>query len=537
MRFEELLKKFESVSKHDTFATVRCPFHQGLALSVFDDKKGRLYFKCSQDCPTEAILNSLGLTFDDLKYDSIPATGAMVAPEKPIGNHESGHREFPATDAGNAELFAARYGDKIRYDATMFRWLEWKGHWWEPMSESALYNYAKLLLRQQGDASQQIAEDSKRQWATKWYQYSEASFRLDALINLARKESPTFDCEGGWDEHPWLLGVDNGIVDLKTGTLRQGNPADRVTMHMEVSFDPNAKCDRWVQFIGEIFGGDPELIHYVQKAVGYSLTGEVSEQCFFFLHGDGENGKSTFLEILLHLLGPYGHTLPESVLEKRSFAISNEIAAIPNKRLIVIGEVREGQLNENLLKALTGGDQQRARRLYKESFEFHPVGKIWFAANRKPEVKDTSHGFWRRVRLIPFKLRVAADKKDLQLKERLLESEASGILRWAVEGAVMYAKEGLSPVPAAITEATESYHEEMDDVGRFLEDRCVAGDGMIVGATDLFKAYLYWCEETGVSKLSQKNFGDEMTRRGFVRKPFNHGLKAYKNLGLKPEPG
>src|SRR5262249_4534420 len=214
---------------------------------------------------------------------------------------------------------------------------------------------------------------------------------------------------------------------------RRGNPSDRITIHTHIQFDSSARCPRWNQFLVEVFEDNQELIDFVQRAVGYSLTGDTSEQCLFLNFGGGSNGKSTFLEVLRRVAGGYGHNMPFSTLEiKARTSIPNDVAALAGRRLVTASETNESvRLNEERVKALTGCDAITARFLNKEFFTFHPVAKFWLAFNHKPRVADDSHGFWRRIRLIPFLHEFKDTARDKHLLEKLL-AEAPGILVWAV---------------------------------------------------------------------------------------------------------
>jgi putative DNA primase/helicase len=243
---------------------------------------------------------------------------------------------------------------------------------------------------------------------------------------------------------PWLFGVENGVIDLRTGSLRAGRQKDFITMHSDLPFDASAKAERWEQFLREIFDGNEEVIDFVQRAVGYSLTGLTSEQCFFACWGAGSNGKTTFLEMLRQVLGSYAYNAPFSMLELTARgSIPNDVAALVNRRLVTGSETNElSRWNEQRVKVLTGCDDITARFLYNEFFTFTPIAKFWLAFNHKPIVDDASHGFWRRVRLIPFLHRFEGAAADQDLMKKL-RAESPGILAWAVRGCLKWQQEGL----------------------------------------------------------------------------------------------
>jgi putative DNA primase/helicase len=357
--------------------------------------------------------------------------------------------------------------------------------------DGKLMRVAKLAMRLRLHSSSHISDEDKRQEEAKWALHSESLPRLEAMLKLARSEKLLADDGRNWDSDPWLLGVANGVVDLRTGNLRPGTPEDRITLHTDISFDPDAQCPRWIRFQAEVFDDDSELIAYVRRAVGYSLTGETSEQSFFCNHGDGANGKTTFLNAVRHVFGDYASNLPFSAFELTArSAISNDVATLPGKRFVTAIETDESaRLNEARIKALTGGDLITARRLYGEYFTFKPLAKFWLAFNHRPLVSDDSHGFWRRVHLIPF-VRQFNPQADPGL-EVTLRTEAPGILAWAVRGCIEWQAQGLNP-PAIVVAATQAYREESDPVRVFIEDRCVLHPKAYVRVAVLWQAFVDW---------------------------------------------
>lgn len=267
------------------------------------------------------------------------------------------------------------------------------------------------------------------------------------------------------DTHPWLLNVANGTLDLRTGQLRPADRADLLTKAAPVVYAPTATCPQWEAFLDRILGGDKELIRYVQKAASYSLTGLDTEECFFVLHGVGQNGKSTLVETLSALLGTdYAQqATPDLLMQKKQDRHATELAVLRGARLVASVETGQGKrLNESLIKSMTGGDRIRANFMHQETFEFRPEFKVWLSTNHKPVITGTDLGIWQRIRLIPFNVQIPDNERDGAFKTRLRESAAlSGILNWAIEGALLWQQEGLKP-PQAVTEATQAYREEMD---------------------------------------------------------------------------
>ncbi len=353
------------------------------------------------------------------------------------------------------------------------------------------------------------------------------------MLVAARSEAPIADAGDRWDLEPWLLGVANGVVDLRTGMLRAGRADDRITKSVDVAYDPEARCPRWERFLGEVFQGVEELIDYVWRAIGYSLTGDIREQCLFMCRGTGSNGKSVLLAVLRALAGGYGADTPFSTFELGSrSAIPNDVAALMGRRLVTASETGEGKrLNEPRLKALTGGDAVTARLMHGEFFTFQPVLKLWLSVNHKPRVVDDSYGFWHRVRLIPFDRRFTSLDRDDELIGKLL-AELPGILAWAVRGALIWHEHGLA-APEVVRTATDSYRSESDPLAEFLEVCCIVGDGKQVAASEIFAAYRAWAVHEGMGEretLSATAFGTRAKAR-FAWKRLSPGV-VYLGVGL-----
>jgi len=416
------------------------------------------------------------------------------------------------TDSGNAELFSALYADRLRYDHKRGRWLIWKdGRWWGKDEVKHVGTMAKKVARLRLRKARGNPDE------TKWALRSESRQRLEAMVELAKSERALADSGEGWDSDPWLLGMANGVVDLRTGELRDGKQDDKITLHSKIAFDPAAKAPRWEQFISEVFDGDTELIEFVQRAVGYSITGDVGEQVIFLAYGSGANGKSTFVELIRHVLGEHAYNLPFSAFELSGrSSIPTDIAAMENRRFATAIETSESsRLNEARIKALTGSDPITARYLFKEFFTFVPTAKFWLVFNHFPKVKDESEGFWRRVRVIPFLRQFSKDKRDKKLLLTLKE-EAAGILNWAIEGARKWKEQGLN-TPAIVTQMSEQYRQESDVLAEFIEDCCVLDADTSTTSGKLWNEYLRW--------VTRQNDGDGLDRTSFGRKLEAHGLK------------
>ena len=288
-------------------------------------------------------------------------------------------------------------------------------------------------------------------------------------------------------------------------------------------------CPQWKQFLQDIFDGDGDLIHYIQKAVGYSLTGSTEEQCIFFCVGNGRNGKSTFLDTISDIMGDYACNIqPETIMVKKvSSSANSDIARLKGARFVTTVEPNEGvRLNEGLVKQITGGDRVTARHLYGQEFEYTPEFKIWMGTNHKPIIRGRDEGIWRRLHLIPFSVQIPKEKVDKSLKDKLRQ-EYVGILNWAVEGCLRWHEEGLE-LPPVVAKAVSEYKSEMDVVATFLDECTERGPGE-VRAGELYQAYKEWTKDNGQYLMSNTKFGLEVVKR-FERKKDRDG---WKYLGLR----
>ncbi len=510
-----------------------CPFHDDgrrFECGVGEAPDGRFTGKCFHPEGSGKGWREFkaALDLDSTARQAAPADGAGLP-----GGTTDENAVFNRTDAGNGEHFARLYGDRLRFDHRRRSWLIWAGDWWREDDQNLVRRLAKDAARERYGGATAIADLDERAREARFAIGSENRQRLDAMLRAAESEPPLSDAGDRWDAEPWLLGVANGVLDLRTGSLRPGAAGDRITRHTEIAFNPVATCPRWDRFLDEIFLGEVELIDYIWRAAGYSLTGAVSEQCVFMCHGSGANGKSVFLAILREILGQCAFNAPFSTFEaKDRGSIPNDLAALAGRRLVTASETNEGsRLNEARLKALTGGDPITARFLHGEFFTYQPVAKLWLAVNHRPEVRDDSYGFWRRVRLVPF-LRQFRDDADPGLIDTL-RAELPGILAWAVRGAIGWRERGLGP-PAAVTSATEAYRVESDPLAAFLAECCVEGIGLSVVASDFYRAYKVWAEAQGLPRsetLSNKTFGMRLAAR-FERRSLNDH-NVYLKVGLR----
>lgn len=439
------------------------------------------------------------------------------------------------TDAGNAELIRDLYGNRIRYDHRRSRWLVWKDNMWVSDKEAIINRLAIKSARRRFKQAVEIKDKELREKVARWSISSENRGKVDAATYLLRSLDPVSDKGEEWDQDPMLLSVENGIIDLTTGEIRSGKPEDKITMCANAKYDKSAICPRWLKFLDEVFEGNIELIDYIQRALGYSITGKTTEQAVFFCFGVGSNGKSVMFETINEILGDYGYTAPATLFQRNQYnTSSNDAAAIEFKRFLINSEVLSAtRINEQRLKKWSGGDKETARYLYSEYFTFRPVCKIWLFVNHKPVVEDESLGFWRRMRLIPFNRIFKPNEQDPELIDKLRE-EKSGILNWLIDGCLMWQEKGLRDTPQVIREATQLYREENDVLAEFISQQCTEDPESKTLSTILYQEYSRWANNSGLTGrdiLSVTKFGIKMTDK-FVKRRTGDGV-FYIGVRLK----
>ncbi len=418
------------------------------------------------------------------------------------------------TDLGNARRLVRHFGDEIRFDAALGKWRCWDGTIWAEDKDGKIFRlFGTVIERMVRDAK---AEPSKNRAAAleKFSVTSQSKSRIEAAIALARNlEGITLQADA-LDRDPLLLNLQNGTFDLGAGEFRPARREDYLTKVAGSLYDSVATCPRWERFLEEVFEGDRTLIGFVQRAVGYSLSGLMRERVIFFLHGRGANGKSVFLRVLSALLGDYGVRMPsDSFVVQRGSGIPNDIATTKGARLICGSELEpNAALKHALVKQLTGGDDGTARFLLHERFTFTPTGKIWLATNHLPELNGGDQAIWDRVRVVPFLRRFEPEDQDPQLAENLLQ-ELPGILKWAITGFREWKRMGLGSTKA-LENAVAAYREESDQVGRFVRDCCVLDPLASVKAALLRSAYETWAREGGVEPLPVKAVAERLKGLG-----------------------
>lgn len=450
-------------------------------------------------------------------------------------------QEIRNTDTGNARRLVRLYGDNIRFVHESGSWLIWDKNRWIEDKRSQLYQFAwntcADMLREAADLIE--AGDTKSgQKLQTWAVASESSSKLRNMIDLASHVPGVRITTGHLDQQPHILNCKNGTLDLLSYELRPHSSDDLLTKIIPTPYEPDAKCPTWERFLYRIMDGNKNLVSFLQRAIGYTLTADVSEQVWFFMYGSGKNGKSTFIETIKELLGDYSMKLPsESLMSKTNSPnfVGNDLAQLPGARLVIASETEEGRrLNEALVKDLTGGDTIKCRFLHHEFFEFNPTLKLWVYGNHQPIIRGADEGIWRRIAKIPFTVQIPPEDRDPQLLTKL-KRELPGILAWAVRGCHEWREQGLN-LPDEVKAATDEYRAEMDIISAWMDECMVMVKNASTLASKIYESYSTWCKDNGEIPVSQRRLGQALTTRGFTRqKGAGHqgGKILYNGLGIR----
>jgi putative DNA primase/helicase len=414
--------------------------------------------------------------------------------------------------------FSHRHADDLRYCASWGKWLRWCGTHWQAegtlaafdMARSVAHDYAKALDDQKIGSAKTV---NAIQWLAR------ADRRHAAIVKQ-------------WDTDPWLLNTPTGTIDLHTGALREHKRSDHITKITGTV--AGGQCPQWHKFLSRIMAGDGDLVAYLQRVVGYALTGSTREHALFFGYGTGGNGKGVFLNTLTAILGDYAAVAPmETFLFSHQERHPTDLAGLRGARLVCSQEVEEGRRWAAVkIKALTGGDPISARFMRQDFFTFQPQFKLLLAGNHKPGLAGVDEAWRRRMHLIPFTVTIPPDERDPQLFEKL-KPEWPGILQWAIEGCLLWQQHRLCP-PAPVQQATEAYFEAEDALERWIEDRC-AVDRIYFGAVaTLFADWKSWSEAAGEYTGSRKRFSQALESRGFTPERGTGGERGFRGIALRP---
>lgn len=507
------------------FILEECPFnpeHKAPDSSLFLHDDGGPGFHCFHDSCSGYGWRELREKLEPGYYDG-----------QKNGNRLS--REYHLTDTGNAERFAEEHTGTLRYCRPWKQWMIWTGKAWIEDNTGEVDRLGKATVENILKEGFNADSDEKREKLIKYALSCEKRQKRYDMIYLAQSETGIPVLPSDFDRDTMLLNCNNGIVDLRTGKLRPHNRELLITKIINVSYDPSAECPQWLSFLEKIMNGNQEILKFIQKAVGYSLTGLTKEQILFILHGKGANGKSTFLNTINDLLGNYAVNTPtDTFMLKKNEGVNNDVARLRGARLVTAIESEEGKaLAESIVKAMVGGDVIAARFLHAEFFEFKPCFKLWLATNHLPKIRGTDQAIWRRIRKIPFTVTIPDDEQDKDLSEKLKE-EFSGILTWAVNGCLLWQQEGLKP-PADIVKATSQYKDDMDIIGGFLQEKCILDPTATIQIKELYEAYERWSIENKEKPVGKNTFNSRIADKDCIKERGNSNILQWRGIKLLTE--
>jgi putative DNA primase/helicase len=440
------------------------------------------------------------------------------------------------TDYGNAMRLLDKFGGRVRWYETEKAWYYWNEDiGWSTENRTTMEGCANTI---QGFAEKVVrdltieAEMSGKNEDINWAKKSASRAKMNAMIEQAKGH--ILMKKDDFDQDPWLLNVQNGVIDLRTGVFRERQKSDLLLKRADVFYDPEAKCPIYDQFIDQIMGGNQELITYLDKVLGYCLTGVTSEQVFFIMAGGGANGKSRLINATRKLMGDYAkQTETKTFFVRGTDYISEGIASLNGARFVTAIETEKGKkLDEAVIKLITGEDRVRARFLHQNSFEFQPECKVFLITNYKPQIANNGHGIWRRIRVIPFEVTIPEAKQDKELGIKL-ERELSGILNRLIEGCLLWQKDGGLGLPEKVKETNEIYRVEADSVGTYLKDCCIIESKAKVPILVLYKHYEEWAKSAGEEVYKSRIFTDKLEEKGFRRASHHGTVRQWEGIRIK----
>jgi len=455
-------------------------------------------------------------------------------------------RIFPLTDMGNAERFEKRFAGRFAWTKET-GWLAYRGGVWQEdktgEADRAMQTTVRLIteelrLIEAGETEEEKNRASSLEEAiVGWAKASESNSKINAALERASNLKPFAKDYADFEQRPNLFNCGNGTIDLNTGEFREHDPDDLLLKKSPVAYDPSAKCPNWEKFLLEVQGGDRELVEYLQRCCGYSMSAECGEQCLFIPWGTGGTGKGTYLTVIGKVLGTYAATAdPEMFIEKHGDSGQPfEMAGMEGVRVLLAVETDQGKrLAEAKIKRMTGNDSKiRACRKHKDQYDFTPVWKVWLATNHRPNVRGTDDSIWDRPKLIPFDVRFRNQPNEVKNLADILLQEASGILNWMLEGYRKWKSGGLRH-PAKVSMLVKDWRENEDFIGRFLEERVEEGEYVEPGT--LFGAFTNWAENVREgSRMNASEFKEQLERRGYVyKKSYRVGTKVVRAwVGIK----
>jgi putative DNA primase/helicase len=441
---------------------------------------------------------------------------------------ESYQRSYHLTDTGDAKRFARLIGGEVRY--CNGKWYIWDGkRLAEDSTHRILTMVDKLVANILEDASTCEFEDIQKKLIAH-ARTLESKSRTEAVISLARAREPLpVVSVDDLDWNPYAFNCFSGIMEK--GNHRPHEFSELITKMSPVSYDPRADAPNWQKFLEQVVG-DQEMIDYLARCVGYSMTGLTVHQVIFFLYGLGANGKSTFINTIMSVLGDYSRVIPSDLLMVGKEQHPTGLSDLRGIRMALASELEDGKrFNEQLLKWLTGEEKIVARRMHQDFFEFSPRFKLWIVGNHRPTIRGTDYAIRRRFHLIPFEKAIAKEDQDPFLRDKL-KKELEGILNWCVKGFLDWMSQGLNP-PAKVISATEEYFEEQDTVGHFLREETVDSARGKCSHKELYDRYVNYTKVRNEYVLSSKAFSTKMSERGIKKERGNSGQSYWIGMSMR----
>lgn len=445
-----------------------------------------------------------------------------------IFDSEKKDKEYPIRsydDTGNADRFIDRYGHLYKHSYITNKFYIYDGQKWKVDDRGAIRKLIDEMIENIKNEkvlhSEDVTEEEAREAFQKYYKKTRGTQSKKNIMNeLMHRKTVTPD---EFDKDDMLLNVANGYIDLTSRELYKHDINRMFSQIANTDYSEKMQPAVWLDFLNDIFAGDKAVIRYIQKALGYSLTGSTREQVMFILFGKGRNGKSIFVETIAEILGDYSNNMQaKSLMVKKNDNVNTDIARLSKARFVTSSEPNEGfRFDEGLIKQITGGDKVTARFLYAEEFEYTPKFKIWVSTNHKPIIRGTDDGIWRRLVLIPFDVQIPEEKVDKDLKYKLLR-EAPAILNWMAEGAYMWMREGLE-LPEKLKDAGQTYRTEMDVVEQFIQEKCKRAEDVRETGKALYEEYKKWADENNEYKMDKNKFGKKLKEK-FRSKKMNNGV-------------
>ena len=461
---------------------------------------------------------------DDVCRDIYATPSKSIFDIPPATTEELNLAKYTMTDSGNAERVHAYAGSNFRYVSESGKWLLWDGKRWIPDTNGGMVRLFISVMKMICKSAIECGDPDRAKPITKHALNSMNSSKVTAGLQMLKSIIGVSISVNDLDANQWMIGTTDGMIDLNTGKPITPDRSKLITKIIGTGYDASATCPTWEKFLKTVTNGDTELIDFLQCAVGYTLTGSNREQCLFFLHGSGCNGKGVFCETIKKLVGDYGQTAPESLFTiDRNQSSTNHIARLAGCRMAIAAELEEGaSFAESRIKGLTGGDTITAKFHFKEWFDFIPTHHLWICGNHKPRITGSDDGIWRRIRLIPFIVRITDEEKDLNLADKLAK-ELPGILNWALKGCLRWQQEGLE-TPSCVSKATEGYRAEEDIIGDFLAECTVEKFGEHILISSLYECYQNWAQKGGIKyPLSKRVLNKKFDDRGMERHLSNGG--------------